>query len=180
MGNIIRTRNSPDMLLGRFSMLSSLSKKCVDEASECFSCSRLGKGTISENMLLCCNPDTTYGLHPIRRISDESILVVEIDFTWSLGFGSVEPEARISLMMFEFSSCLFADSVMNLNPGPAALYCPEGRYAVLITQYTLYYLEEQTHHLDCRSQYAVLSGKVDTSYPTGGYGISVDLSEQDT
>ncbi|GKG46705.1 hypothetical protein Tco_0501551, partial [Tanacetum coccineum] len=29
-------------------------------------------------------------------------------------------------------------------------------------------------------QYVVLSGKVDTSYPTGGYGVSVDLSEQDT
>ncbi|GJZ56560.1 hypothetical protein Tco_0611753, partial [Tanacetum coccineum] len=26
-------------------------------------------------------------------------------------------------------------------------------------------------------QYAALSGKVDTSYPTGGYGVSVDLSE---
>ncbi|GKA94641.1 hypothetical protein Tco_0816679 [Tanacetum coccineum] len=41
-------------------------------------------------MLLCCKPDTAYGLLPIRRISDESALVVEIDFTWSLGFGSVE------------------------------------------------------------------------------------------
>ncbi|GJR83645.1 probable magnesium transporter NIPA8 [Tanacetum coccineum] len=43
---------------------------------------------------------------------------------------------------------------------------------------TPYCLEEQIRRLDCRSQYAVLSGKVDTSYPTGGYGISVDLSEQ--
>ncbi|GKF02453.1 hypothetical protein Tco_0029376, partial [Tanacetum coccineum] len=34
--------------------------------------------------------------------------------------------------------------------------------------------------LDCRSQNAVLSRKVDTSYPTGGYDVSVDLSEQDT
>ncbi|GKF04132.1 hypothetical protein Tco_0034800, partial [Tanacetum coccineum] len=34
--------------------------------------------------------------------------------------------------------------------------------------------------LDCRDQYAILSGKVDTSYPTGGYGVSVDLSEHDT
>nr|GEV10545.1 hypothetical protein [Tanacetum cinerariifolium] len=47
----------------------------------------------------------------------ESALVAEIDFTWSLGFGLVEPasvKARISLMMFEFSSCLFTDSDMNL------------------------------------------------------------------
>ncbi|GKC55758.1 hypothetical protein Tco_1083356 [Tanacetum coccineum] len=29
----------------------------------------------------------------------------------------------------------------------------------------------------CRDQYAVLNGRVDTSYPTGGYGVSVDLSE---
>ncbi|GJZ53909.1 hypothetical protein Tco_0608794 [Tanacetum coccineum] len=77
-------------------------------------------------MLLCCKPDMAYGLHPIRRISDESALAVEIDFIWSLGFGSVEPsrpliplssasvEARISLIMFEFSSCFFADLAMNL------------------------------------------------------------------
>ncbi|GJT68267.1 hypothetical protein Tco_1019747 [Tanacetum coccineum] len=73
-------------------------------------------------MLLCYEPDTAYGLHPIRRISDESALAVEIDFTWSLGFGYVEPgrapiplSSRISLIMFEFSSCLFADSDMNLG-----------------------------------------------------------------
>ncbi|GKD19107.1 hypothetical protein Tco_1208265 [Tanacetum coccineum] len=42
-------------------------------------------------MLMCCEPDITYGLPPIRRISDESALAVEIDFTWSLGFGSVKP-----------------------------------------------------------------------------------------
>ncbi|GKG49565.1 hypothetical protein Tco_0516017, partial [Tanacetum coccineum] len=42
-------------------------------------------------MLLYCEPDTTYELHPIRRILDESALVVEIDFTWSIGFGYVEP-----------------------------------------------------------------------------------------
>ncbi|GJZ44258.1 hypothetical protein Tco_0591513 [Tanacetum coccineum] len=32
--------------------------------------------------------------------------------------------------------------------------------------------------LDYRDQYVVLTRKVDTSYPTGGYGVSVDLSEQ--
>ncbi|GKG57183.1 hypothetical protein Tco_0584609, partial [Tanacetum coccineum] len=54
------------------------------------------------------------------------------------------------------------------------------RYAVLIIQNTLYCLKEQIRCLDCRDQYAVLSGKVDTSYPTGGYGVSVDQSEQNT
>nr|GEW78323.1 hypothetical protein [Tanacetum cinerariifolium] len=39
---------------------------------------------------------------------------------------------------------------------------------------------EQIRRLDCRSQYAILSGKVDTSYPTGGYNVSVDLSRRDT
>ncbi|GJU97066.1 hypothetical protein Tco_1326337 [Tanacetum coccineum] len=111
-------------------------------------------------MLLCYELDMAYGLYPIRRISDESALAVEIDFTWSLGFGFVEPrrpsiplsstlvEAQISLIMFEFSSCLFADSALNLvsdssnvclrsgyeeflllpwkNPCPAALYYPTG------------------------------------------------------
>nr|GEW71921.1 hypothetical protein [Tanacetum cinerariifolium] len=31
---------------------------------------------------------------------------------------------RIYLIRFEFSSCLFADLAINLNPSPAALYCP--------------------------------------------------------
>nr|GEU87432.1 hypothetical protein [Tanacetum cinerariifolium] len=78
------------------------------------SCSRLRKGTVSNNMLMCCEPDTAYGLHLIRRMLDKLALVVEIDFTWSIGFGYVDPEARISLMMFEFSSYLFADSAMSL------------------------------------------------------------------
>ncbi|GJZ45825.1 hypothetical protein Tco_0593421 [Tanacetum coccineum] len=56
----------------------------------------------------------------------------------------------------------------------------EGQYAVLILQNTPYCLEEHIHCLDCRDQYAILSRRVDTSYPTGGYGVSVDLSEQDT
>ncbi|GJQ96351.1 hypothetical protein Tco_0007490 [Tanacetum coccineum] len=56
----------------------------------------------------------------------------------------------------------------------------KGQYAVLIIQNTSYCLEEQIRFLDCRDQYVVLSGKVDTSYPTGGYGVSVDLSEHDT
>ncbi|GJQ98110.1 hypothetical protein Tco_0009249 [Tanacetum coccineum] len=61
-----------------------------------------------------------------------------------------------------------------------AVLSAEGQYAILITQNTPYCLEEQIRRLDCRSQYAVLSEKVDTSYPTSGYGVSVDLSEQDT
>ncbi|GKC30983.1 hypothetical protein Tco_1038277 [Tanacetum coccineum] len=66
-------------------------------------------------MNLCCGPDTSYGLCSIRRISDKSTVAVEIDFTWSFGFISVElVEALISLIMFEFSSCLLADSTMNL------------------------------------------------------------------
>ncbi|GJU90040.1 hypothetical protein Tco_1302463 [Tanacetum coccineum] len=56
----------------------------------------------------------------------------------------------------------------------------EGQYAVLILQNTSYCLEEHIRCLDCSDQYVVLSRRVDTSYPTGGYGVSVDLSEQDT
>ncbi|GJT33422.1 hypothetical protein Tco_0923841 [Tanacetum coccineum] len=33
-------------------------------------------------------------------------------------------------------------------------------------------LEEQIRGLDCRIQYAVLGRRFDTSYPTGGYGVS--------
>ncbi|GJS77052.1 hypothetical protein Tco_0726933 [Tanacetum coccineum] len=31
---------------------------------------------------------------------------------------------------------------------------------------------EQIRRLDCKTQYAVLSRRCDTSYPTGGYGVS--------
>ncbi|GKF03141.1 hypothetical protein Tco_0030064, partial [Tanacetum coccineum] len=54
------------------------------------------------------------------------------------------------------------------------------KYAILIIQNTLYCLEEQIRRLDYRIQYDVLSEKVDTSYPIGGYGVSIDLSEHDT
>ncbi|GKA38680.1 hypothetical protein Tco_0731231 [Tanacetum coccineum] len=108
-----------------------------------------GKGTVSDNMLLCCVLDMAYGPHPIWRILEKSALAVEIDLTWSRGFVFVElgrlpnpfscktllicpiciskvlieapwffivasVEARISLIMFDFSSCLLADSIMNL------------------------------------------------------------------
>nr|GEU69192.1 hypothetical protein [Tanacetum cinerariifolium] len=89
-------------------------------------------GTILGDKLLYCAFDTTYGPDSIRRITDESALAVEIDFTWSLRsyltlldfLIAASVEARISLIMFEFSSYLFADLAINLNPGPAALYCP--------------------------------------------------------
>ncbi|GJT25296.1 hypothetical protein Tco_0895233 [Tanacetum coccineum] len=51
------------------------------QSSQLKFCSRPGKGTVSENKLLCCVPDTAYGLHSIRRISEKSALVVEIDLT---------------------------------------------------------------------------------------------------
>ncbi|GJS34111.1 hypothetical protein Tco_0532493 [Tanacetum coccineum] len=111
--------------------------------------SRPGKGTVSDNMLLRCVPDTLYGPHLIRRILEKSALAFEIDLSWSRGFISIElgrlpnplscktllicpiciskvlieapwfliaasVEARISLIMFEFSSCLLAYFIMNL------------------------------------------------------------------
>ncbi|GJV28819.1 hypothetical protein Tco_1385267 [Tanacetum coccineum] len=89
-------------------------------------------------MLLIYESNTAYGLDPIRRIPVESALVVEIDLTWSLGFISVEMgrlpnplssasvEAQISLIMFEFSSCLFADSAMNLVSDSSIVFLRSG------------------------------------------------------
>ncbi|GJW11351.1 retrovirus-related pol polyprotein from transposon TNT 1-94 [Tanacetum coccineum] len=48
----------------------------------------------------------------------------------------------------------------------------ECQYAVLSSQNTPYSLEKQIHRLDCRIQYVVLGRRFDTSYPTGGYGVS--------
>nr|GEW86576.1 RNA-directed DNA polymerase [Tanacetum cinerariifolium] len=72
----------------------------------------LGNKTVLEDGLLYSVSDTAYGLDPIRRITDESALVVLIDDPLFLIAASVE--ARISLIMFKFSSFLFADSAMNL------------------------------------------------------------------
>ncbi|GJT15087.1 hypothetical protein Tco_0873793 [Tanacetum coccineum] len=47
-------------------------------------------------------------------------------------------------------------------------------------QNTPYCLEEQIRFLDCKDQYVFLSRRVDTSYPAGGYSVSVDLSKHDT
>ncbi|GJR04966.1 hypothetical protein Tco_0527950 [Tanacetum coccineum] len=53
----------------------------------------------------------------------------------------------------------------------------ECQYAALNSQNCL---EEQIRCLDYKTRYAVLSRKLDTSYPTGGYGVSGDQSEQNT
>nr|GEU31669.1 hypothetical protein [Tanacetum cinerariifolium] len=62
--------------------------------------------------------DTTYWEGLIQHIGyDSASTTVEIDLTWSLGLVSVElafVEAQISLIKLEFSSCLFADSLINL------------------------------------------------------------------
>nr|GEY07161.1 hypothetical protein [Tanacetum cinerariifolium] len=194
----------------------------------------------------------------IQRIADELALAVEIDFTWSFGFGSVEPGRPpipfSSMNLVSDSSNVYLRSGCEEFPllrwlekgfrlvlaesckfPPFSLQCKQlqlrtwenlkalldleapleyeiknksssgeldftrpgvsksllierntlfgfskGQYVVLTLQNTLYCLEEQIRCLDCRDQYVVLSGRVDTSYPTGGYGISVDLSEQDT
>ncbi|GJR46064.1 hypothetical protein Tco_1314167 [Tanacetum coccineum] len=53
---------------------------------------QVGNRTISKDKLLYSAFDTAYGPDPIQRIADELDLEVEIDFTWSRGFGSVEPD----------------------------------------------------------------------------------------
>ncbi|GJY49168.1 hypothetical protein Tco_0439124 [Tanacetum coccineum] len=144
-------------------------------------------------MLLCRMSDMAYGPCPIRHISEKSALAVEIDLTWSRGFVSVKLEAQIYLIMFEFSSCLLADSTINLVSDSSRLCLRSGydefllfrwyveyQYAVLSSQNTPYCLEEHIRRLDCKTQYAVLGRRFDMSYPTGGYGVSSDQSEQNT
>ncbi|GJT41499.1 hypothetical protein Tco_0941364 [Tanacetum coccineum] len=73
-------------------------------------------------MLLCW--ELAYGIwtqNSLTRNSDESALVVEIDFTWSLRFGSIEPgRPPIPLFVkpwsfdqFEFPSAFFPMSVFD-------------------------------------------------------------------
>nr|GEW45965.1 retrovirus-related Pol polyprotein from transposon TNT 1-94 [Tanacetum cinerariifolium] len=62
----------------------------------------------------------------------------------------------------------------NLTPAELKFKTP------MLDHQDKYMMKAQIHCLDCRNQYAVLGGRIDTSYPTGGYGVSVDLLEQDT
>ncbi|GJY29189.1 hypothetical protein Tco_0404956 [Tanacetum coccineum] len=85
------------------------------------------------------------------------------------------------------SSHFFVSSklaIMTDTPYSISLNTPyrsvECQHAVLSSQNTPYFLEKQIRRLDCRIQYAVLGRRFDTSYPTGGYGISGDQSEQNT
>nr|GEU71828.1 hypothetical protein [Tanacetum cinerariifolium] len=135
-------------------------------------------------MLFCYEPDTMYGLHPIWRVLDESAFAVEINFTWSLRVQRIFVVALVkSWPCCSVLSCIsfsgndtfrFKDlSGGNIEP---IIKQAEGQYTVMIIQNTPYCLEEQIRCLDYKDQYDVLSGKADTSYPTGGYGLSVDLS----
>ncbi|GJZ16913.1 hypothetical protein Tco_0553036 [Tanacetum coccineum] len=65
---------------------------------------------------------------------------------------------------------------INLNTPHRSVEC---QYAVLNSQNTSYYLKEQIRHLDYRIQYAVLGRRFDTSYPTGGYGVSGRIAWND-
>nr|GEX23142.1 putative reverse transcriptase domain-containing protein [Tanacetum cinerariifolium] len=78
-------------------------------------------------------------------------LLVEIDLTWSLRFGFVEP-SRLPIPL----------SSMNLVSDSSKVCLLSGRSDTLF-----------------RLQYSIrcLSRRFDTSYPTGGYDVSVDLPE---
>ncbi|GKC44067.1 hypothetical protein Tco_1061789 [Tanacetum coccineum] len=177
-------------------------------------CSQFGKGTVSDNILMCCVPDTAYGSHPIRCIPEKLALAVEIDLTWSRGFVSVEL-GRLSnpLSCKTLLICLICISKVLIeaplfliaasNPGPAALYCPPDNllYSVVPCivcirpeQRTLSHLlslfivivelgldstsaavlEDTPYSISLNTPYR----RFDTSYPTGGYGVSGDQSEQ--
>ncbi|GJS78444.1 hypothetical protein Tco_0728325 [Tanacetum coccineum] len=56
----------------------------------------------------------------------------------------------------------------------------ECQYAILSSQNTPYCLEKHIRRLDYRIQYDDLGRRFDTSYPTGGYGVSGDQSEHNT
>ncbi|GJX84539.1 uncharacterized mitochondrial protein-like protein [Tanacetum coccineum] len=63
-------------------------------------------------------------------------------------------------------------SVLHSLSGLSMSRSIECQYAVLNSQNTPYCLEEQIRRLDCKTQYAVLGRRFDTSYLTGGYGVS--------
>ncbi|GJS07208.1 hypothetical protein Tco_0364004 [Tanacetum coccineum] len=145
-------------------------------------CSRLGKGTVSEK-LLCYVPNTTYGPRLIRRISEKSALAVEINLTWSRSnsLNLSHAQKRLSsgsCWKLLISSIFFAMTDTPYSISVDTLYrSVECQYAALNSQNCL---EEQIRCLDYKTRYAVLSRKLDTWYPTGGYGVSVSEIRLDT
>ncbi|GJY82861.1 hypothetical protein Tco_0496237, partial [Tanacetum coccineum] len=81
--------------------------------------SRLGKGTVSENKLLCYVTDMAYGPHPIQCISKKSALAVEVDLTWSRGVclyraGQASKPSFLQDLAYLSDLYLQADSAINL------------------------------------------------------------------
>ncbi|GJU74312.1 hypothetical protein Tco_1265717 [Tanacetum coccineum] len=81
-------------------------------------CSRPGKEIVSENKLLCCVPDTAYGPHMVSWIclcragqASKPSFLQDLAHLSDLYF---KGRNRSSLIMFEFSLCLLADSTINL------------------------------------------------------------------
>ncbi|GJZ49396.1 hypothetical protein Tco_0603586 [Tanacetum coccineum] len=82
------------------------------------------------------------------------------------------PLKALSCNIFRNSSLIFSSEVVIIFLLNAS------------TSYRVYGIRhiigEQIRRLDCKTQYAVLSKRFDTSYPTGGYGVSGDQSEHKT
>ncbi|GJS08814.1 hypothetical protein Tco_0365610 [Tanacetum coccineum] len=73
----------------------------------------------------------------------------------------------IELLLYQLTNTPYP---IDINTPYRSVEC---QYAVLSLQNTPYCLEEQMRRLDCRIQYVVLGRRFDTSYPTGGYSVSV-------
>ncbi|GJR07159.1 hypothetical protein Tco_0530143 [Tanacetum coccineum] len=81
---------------------------------------------------------------------------------------------KLLLLLYQMTDMPYS---INLNTSYRSVEC---QYAVLSSQNTPYCLEEQIRCLDCKTQYVVLSRRFDTSYPTGGYGVSAGYQEHFT
>ncbi|GJZ40638.1 hypothetical protein Tco_0587524 [Tanacetum coccineum] len=73
----------------------------------------------------------------------------------------------IELLLYQLTNTPYP---IDINTPYRSVEC---QYAVLSLQNTPYCLEEQMRRLDCIIQYVVLGRRFDTSYPTGGYSVSV-------
>nr|GEW72585.1 hypothetical protein [Tanacetum cinerariifolium] len=82
---------------------------------------------------------------------------------WSVTSPPFMPLKALFCNIFKILSPIFSSKSMII-----VRRIESKEYAVLVRQYA----EGQIHCLGCRIQYVVLGRRFDTSYPTGGYGVS--------
>ncbi|GKE50007.1 hypothetical protein Tco_1481265 [Tanacetum coccineum] len=105
------------------------------------------------------------------RMSYDCEFFSSAQFVWVVDIAVIRDFAIVSMGQWVIFMKKF---IVQFTPGLLNVNTPYRFYGICRN------VREQICHLDCKTQYAIMSRRFDTSYPTGGYGVSGDQSEQNT